>query len=132
MMKTKMNNKKQKSLLQAMECVVELSKNSKLSKEFFRKAKSEIKLLSDSYGISETQAVLFCVCMEKGPCRVDYNDLAEHLDISKIKILGYATDIDALVRRRLLKYRDVKDEEDFDVPGAAFMTAKRDDPQSLR
>ena len=44
MMKTKMNNKKQKSLLQAMECVVELSKDSKLSKEFFRKAKSEIKL----------------------------------------------------------------------------------------
>ena len=131
MMKTKMNNKKQKSLLQAMECVVELSKDSKLSKEFFRKAKSEIKLLSDSYGISETQAVLFCVCMEKGPCRVDYNDLAEHLDISKIKILGYATDIDALVRRRLLKYRDVKDEEDFDVPAVVVRCLKHNQVYQL-
>ena len=131
MMKTKMNKKKQKSLLQAMECVVELSKDSKLSKEFFRKAKSEIKLLSDSYGISETQAVLFCVCMEKGPCRVDYNDLAEHLDISKIKILGYATDIDALVRRRLLKYRDVKDEEDFDVPAVVVRCLKHNQVYQL-
>ena len=131
MMKTQMNNKKQKSLLQAMECVVELSKDSKLSKEFFRKAKSEIKLLSDSYGISETQAVLFCVCMEKGPCRVDYNDLAEHLDISKIKILGYATDIDALVRRRLLKYRDVKDEEDFDVPAVVVRCLKHNQVYQL-
>ena len=81
-----------------------------------KKAKTEIQLLAKSYEITERQVVLFCVCMEKGPRRVDYDDLASHLDISKIKMMGYATDIDALVRRRLLKYRDVKDEEDFDVP----------------
>ena len=64
------------TLLQAMERIVELSKDSKLSKEFFRKAKTEIKLLAESYGINERQAVLFCVCMEKGPRRVDNDDLA--------------------------------------------------------
>ena len=108
--------KKEMTLLQAMERVVELSRDSKLSKEFFRKAKAEIKLLAESYGITELQAVLFCVCMEKGPNRVDYDDIANHLDLNKIKVFGYASDIDALVRRRLLKYRDVKDEEDFDIP----------------
>ena len=106
-----------------MERIVELSKDSKLSKEFFRKAKAEIKLLADSYGVTETQAVLFCVCMEKGPRRVDYDDLSSYLNISNIKMLAYATDIDALVHRRLLKYRDVKDEEDFDVPTAVVRSA---------
>ena len=58
--------------------------------------------------------------MEKGPRRVDYDDLASYLDINKISALGFAADIDALVRRRLLRYRDVKDEDDFDVPKTEF------------
>ncbi len=126
-----MKAKKELTLLQAIERIVELSKDSKLSKDFFRKAKAEIKLLADSHGITELQAVLFCICMEKGPRRVDYDDLANHLDISKIRILSYATDIDALVRRRLLKYRDVKDEEDFDVPTAVVRCLKHNQVYQL-
>ncbi len=120
--------KKQMTLLQAMERVVELSKD---SQEFMKKAKTEIQLLAKSYEVTERQAVLFCVCMEKGPRRVDYDDLASHLDISKIKMMGYATDIDALVRRRLLKYRDVKDEEDFDVPNAVVRCLKHNEVYQL-
>ena len=60
--------------------------------------------------------------MEKGPRRVDYDDLASYLDINKISALGFAADIDALVRRRLLRYRDVKDEDDFDVSKTEFFT----------
>ena len=126
-----MKTKNKMTLLQAMERIVELSRDSKLSKEFFRKAKAEIKLLAESYGISETQAVLFCVCMEKGPRRVDYDDLSRYLDISNIKMLAYATDIDALVHRRLLKYRDVKDEEDFDVPTAVVRCLKHNEVYQL-
>ena len=44
--------KKEMTLLQAMERVVELSRDSKMSKELFRKAKAEIKLLAESYGIT--------------------------------------------------------------------------------
>jgi hypothetical protein len=123
--------KKQMTLLQAMERVVELSKDSQMSQEFMKKAKAEIQLLANSYEITKQQAVLFCVCMEKGPRRVDYDDLASHLDISKIKMMGYATDIDALVRRRLLKYRDVRDEEDFDVPNAVVRCLKHNEVYQL-
>ena len=123
--------KKQMTLLQAMERVVELSKDSQMSQEFMKKAKAEIQLLAKSYEITGRQVVLFCVCMEKGPRRVDYDDLASHLDISKIKMMGYATDIDALVRRRLLKYRDVKDEEDFDVPNAVVRCLKHNEVYQL-
>jgi hypothetical protein len=121
------SNKKEMTLLQAIERVVELSEDSKMSKEFMRKAKPEIQLLAKSYGITERQAVLFCVCMERGPRCVDYNDLASYLDIKKISALSFAGDIDALVRRRLLKYRDVKDEDDFDIPTAVIRCLKHNE-----
>ena len=131
-MATKMNNKKKGvTLLQAIERVVELSRDSKMSQEFMKKAKAEIQLLAKSYGITERQAVLFCICMEKGPNRVDYSDLASHLDMNKISVLGYASDIDALVRRRLLKYRDVKDEDDFDIPTAVIRCLKHNEVYEL-
>ena len=119
------------TLLQAIERVVELSRNSKMSDEFMLEAAPEISLLTNSYGITERQAVLFCICMEKGPRRVDYDDLASHLDMNRISVLGYAADIDALVRRRLLKFRDVKDEDDFDIPTAVIRCLKHNEVYEL-
>ena len=119
------------TLLQALERVVELSRNSKMSKTFMNKAKQEINFLADSYGITEQQAVLFAICMEKGPNRVDYDDIANFLDISKINSFRYATDIDALVHRRLLKFRDVKDEDDFDIPAIVIRMLKHNEVYQL-
>jgi hypothetical protein len=123
--------KQEMTLLQAIERVVELADGSKMSKEFMMKAKTEIQMLAKSFGITERQTVLFCVCMEKGPRRVDYDDLASYLDLNKIGVLSYASDIDALVRRRLLKYRDVKDEDDFDIPTAVIRCLKHNEVYQL-
>jgi hypothetical protein len=119
------------TLLQAIEKVVELAEDSKMSDEFMLKAAPEITLLAESFGITERQAVLFCICMEKGPRRVDYDDLASYLDLNKIGVLSYASDIDALVRRRLLKFRDVKDEDDFDIPSAVIRCLKHNEVYEL-
>ena len=119
------------TLLQAIEKVVELAEDSKMSEEFMLKAAPEIGLLAESFGITERQAVLFCVCMEKGPRRVDYDDLASFLDLNKIGVLSYASDIDALVRRRLLKFRDVKDEDDFDIPSVVIRSLKHNEVYQL-
>ena len=119
------------TLLQAIERVVEKAEDSSMSPEFMEEAKTEILLLSNSYGITERQAVLFCVCMEKGPRRVDYNDLASFLNLSKIRVLSYANDIDALVRRRLLRYRNAKDESDFDIPAAVIRCLKHNEVYQL-
>ena len=119
------------TLLQAIEKVVELAEDSKMSEEFMLKAAPEISLLAESYGITERQAVLFCVCMEKGPNRVDYDDLASYLDLNKIGVLSYASDIEALVRRRLLKFRDVKDEDDFDIPTVVIRSLKHNEVYQL-
>jgi hypothetical protein len=69
--------------------------------------------------------------MEKGPRRVDYDDLACYLDLNKIGVLGFASDIDALVRRRLLRYRDVKDEDDFDIPTVVIRCLKHNEVYQL-
>lgn len=130
-MATTMKNQKELTLLQAIERVVELAEDSKMSKEFMKKAKTEIQLLAKSFGITERQAVLFCVCMEKGPRHVDYDDLASYLDLNKIGVLSYASDIDALVRRRLLRYRDVKDEDDFDIPTVVIRCLKHNEVYQL-
>ena len=126
-----MKTKKDMTLLQAIERVVELAEDSKMSKEFIKKAKTEIQLLAKSFGITERQAVLFCVCMEKGPRRVDYDDLASYLNLNKIGVLSFASDIDALVRRRLLKFRDVKDEDDFDIPSVVIRCLKHNEVYQL-
>jgi len=129
--KKKIQQKSVPTLLQAIEKVVELAEDSKMSEEFMLKAAPEISLLAEGYGITERQAVLFCVCMEKGPRRVDYDDLASYLDLNKIGVLSYASDIDALVRRRLLKFRDVKDEDDFDIPTVVIRSLKHNEVYQL-
>ncbi len=118
---------KEMTLLRAIERVVEVSKDSKLKAEAKAEMAEEVKYLAERYGITERQAILFCVCMEKGPRRVDFDDLANFLDVSNIRILSYASDIDALVRRRLLRYRDAKDEDCFDVPQPVIKALKHNE-----
>ena len=95
--------KKELTLLQAIEKVVELVEDGELSKESLRKAKPYSSFLAKSYGITELQAVFFCISLENGPCRVDLNDIARFLGMSKIRALSYADEIGALVKRRLLR-----------------------------
>ena len=119
------------TLLEAIERVVELSKDSKMSNDFLQNASLETGLIADSYGITEQQAVLFCICMEHGPRRVDYDDFAQHLDLSNIRVLSYASDVDALIRRRLIRYRNVHDEDSFDVNQSVIKALKRNEAYQL-
>lgn len=127
----KKDKMKKPTLLQAVERVVELSRDSKLSDKFMKEASLEVGFLAESFGITERQAVLFCVCMEKGPRRVDFDDLANFLDVNNIRILSYASDIDALVHRRLLRYRDANDEDQFDVPMPVIKALKHNEVYQL-
>ena len=115
------------TLLRAIERVVEVSRDSKLKAEAKAEMADEVRYLAERYGITERQVILFCVCMEKGPRRVDYDDLANFLDVNNIRILSYASDIDALVRRRLLRYRDAKDEDSFDIPQPVIRALKHNE-----
>ena len=70
----KTQTKPQLTLLQAIQNVAELSSDSKLSDDFMKSVKDDTKFLAKKYGFTEQQAVLFAVCMEKGPNNVDFRD----------------------------------------------------------
>ena len=127
----KTQTKPQLTLLKAIQNVAELSQDSKLGDDFVKSVKDDTKFLAKKYGITEQQAVLFAVCMEKGPNNVDFHDIASHLDISRIAALGFAPDINALVHRRLLRYRDAKEEDCFDVSAAVIRCLKHNEVYEL-
>ena len=64
------------TLLEAVERVIAAAEESKLEDVHLLMVSPEIGMIADGYGITEQQAVLFCACLEKGPNRIDYNDLA--------------------------------------------------------
>ncbi|MBP5562334.1 MAG: AAA family ATPase [Muribaculaceae bacterium] len=128
--KTKKQSK-QMTLLSAIERVARLSKDSKLSATLFKKAHREISFLAKQYGISEEQAVLFSVCLEVGPRRIDCDDMARYLNMNKLQFMMQASDIDALVRRRLIRYLDVSEEDDFSVPGVVLKSLKHNEVYEL-
>ena len=117
--------KKDMTLLEAVERIVMLSRDSKLSMEFMKSAEIEIKYLAKQYGITMVQAVLFSVCIQVGPCHISYYSLGEHLNLGKISMLKYASDIDALVNRKLLCCTDHKGEDDYRIPSEVTRTLKR-------
>ena len=123
--------RQKKTLLNAIEHIVEAARNSQLSDEAMAMMAPDTKFLAKSFGVTERQAVLFCICMEKGPRRVDFSDLASFLGVNHIRILTLGDDIDALVRRRLLRYRDVKDEDEFDIPQPVVKALKHNEVYEL-
>ena len=122
---------KMPTLIQAIDKVAEEARDSKFSDEFFLRVAPELGLLSDTYHITERQAALLSISLLCGPYRVDFHDFARHLDVSNICVLSFAHDIDELVRRRLLRYRDAKDRDTFDVPQAVINCLKRNEPYEL-
>ena len=119
------------TLLQTIERVVELSKDSELDDEFLESAEPELTLLSSRLGVTPVQAVLFSICLDCGPYRVNYDDLAGHLDMGNVRVLSYGKDLDALVRRRLLRYRDVVEGDSVGVPRDVLKALKNDEVPEL-
>jgi len=115
------------TLLMAMDKVAEGSDGSKLNEQFFLQFSQEIGLLSDTFGVTELQAVLLSVSLQRGPYQVDYGDFARQFDMTNIQALSFAGDLDVLVRKHLLRYRDAKDKDSFDVSRHVINCLKRNE-----
>ena len=120
-------NKQDNTLLQLMEILSEKSDDSRLSEEFWAQNGDAANELAARLSITPTQAVLFSICLRRGPRNVDFDDIARHLDISNIMALNYNDDINALIRAKYLKYRDAKDQDSFDVPVPVIRALKNNE-----
>ena len=115
------------TILQLMEILSEMSDNSQLGEEFWAENGDAAQELGKRLAITPAQAVLLSVCLLKGPRNVDFDDIARHLDISNIRALSYSDDINALVRRKYIKYRDAKKEDSFDIPVGVIRALKNNE-----
>ena len=117
----------EKTILQLMEILSEKSNDSKLGEEFWAENGAAAAELGDRLELTPKQAVLLSICLRRGPRRVEFSDIASHLDISNIRALGYSDDVNALIRAKYLKYRDAKDEDEFDIPVSVVRSLKNNE-----
>ena len=123
-----MENKiEEMTILQLMDCLSEKAYDSKLSDEFWAENGSYADELGKRLSLTPLLAVLFSVCLRKGPRRVDFEDIASFLDISKIKALTFSDEFNALIRIKYLKYHDAKDEDEFDIPVPVVRSLKNNE-----
>jgi len=113
-------------ILDLMEILSGKSDDSRLDESFWTRYGPVAEELGRRLSVTPSQAVLFSVCLRKGPRNVSYEDIAHHLDISNIMALSKCSDdIDALVRIKYLRYRDARDEESFDIPVPVIRALKK-------
>ena len=119
--------KKDPDLLTAMENISILSSGSKLADTLLTDINPYVRILSKRMGMTPREAIVFSISVERGPFNVDYSDFSNHLGISKIASLRLGKEVDSLVRKRLLRYRNAKEQNSFDIPSPVLNALKRDE-----
>jgi DNA polymerase III delta prime subunit len=116
------------TLLSAVEQVVEMSSDSNLDDEFFKKTKRYINYLSRKLSLTPIQSVFLSIFLDKyGEDAIYINDLSRHIGCSHIKILQYISDIDELERRQFIRCRRRNDDLlTWRVPHAVVCAFKDD------
>ena len=123
-----MENKiEEMTILQLMDSLSEKAYDSKLSDEFWAENGCYADELGKRLSLTPLQTVLLSLCLRKGPRRVDFDDIASFLDISKIKALTFSDEFNALIRIKYLKYHDAKDEDEFDIPVPVVRSLKNNE-----
>ncbi len=105
MKKNKINTECDTSLLKCVEKIANAAESSEISSKFLSDNKEDLKRLSDFLEISETQAVLFSVIfnLNFGSTTVDLEQMADYFKCSAVSVVGYLTELDNLVEKKLLR-----------------------------
>ena len=92
-----------KSLLDAIETVVEYAGNSELKEEFFEVVAPHLDYLASRLGITRNEAFMLSLAVNNGAnCRMTLRELSQFFDCPRIKVLKYAQSLDSLVERKYM------------------------------
>ena len=85
-------------LLESIGKIYEESKDCKLEPAFFETVENDLNVLSDYFGISNTQSLLVAMIfsLNYNGDTVDFNDLTEYFDCNPMKLLEYSSDFENL------------------------------------
>lgn len=119
----------QGTLLDAIEKTVIASENSKLSDDFFEQGQPFIKFLSEKFGLTPVQTVLFAGFIEASfDGSISCRDLIRFFRCENVTLMRFAKDINALVERHLLKEGIVDaDRKTYYVPTEVLEALERDE-----
>ena len=92
------------TMLEAVNKIIELVENSKLSKQFYDQATPYIKVLMDSQGFSQIQSVMVALIAEATSMddETSLSDIADFVDCNGIQIMQYKGEIEELVKKGYL------------------------------
>lgn len=112
------------TVLEAIEKIVILANDSKLSDSFIEKATPYLQVIANKQGISNMQALFLSLFLERSTCscKTDLSDIAEILDCRAVTILKYQSMLDDLVRKQFIRMsHDYNDEIHYFVPKKVIM-----------
>ena len=91
-------------LLTAVEQIVELAKDSQLSKEFFRKADKYIKYVSTKLELTKEQSVMMALFINHSDDNhIRISELSEDVKCTTTRIIRYMNDIDVLETKEFIR-----------------------------
>jgi hypothetical protein len=98
------NQKKELTLLEHIEQIVELSEKSKLSDTFYEKAGEHLAVVCRILNLTPVQAILFSHLVDRSNDHaILISEIAEKLKIRTVRLIQYQNDIDELEKRRLIR-----------------------------
>ena len=113
------------TVLEAIEKIVVLANDCKLSDSFFKESTPYLQVVADKQGISNIQALFLSLFLERSTCsrKTDLSDIAEILDCRAVSILKYQSMLDDLVRKHFIRMaHNYNDEISYFVPKKVIMT----------
>lgn len=124
------------TLLANMERVVELAKLLRPTrKKFDKEAAPYLKFIADKMDLTERQAFLFSLFMEKSQeSRIYISSFADIIGCSNLSIISMFPDAEVLVARKLIVRTKRKDDTYYKVPQAVVMAVGKNEaycPQAL-
>lgn len=123
------SKKTPKTLLDAFEKIVELSRDSELSADFFKAARPEIKFISKKLSLSDMQAVLLSVFIDKSEdSRIRASEIASFLGIGTIRMLKQIDEIEGLVEKGYIKGSSRRDDRTYRVPSQVIKAMRQNEP----
>ncbi|MDH6344296.1 hypothetical protein M2480_003193 [Parabacteroides sp. PFB2-12] len=122
----KAKRKSPKTLLQHIECIIELVEKSGLSDEFYQKAKRSIAFVAKKMNLTPDQVILFAVFIEKSDDNnIVISDLSKFIGCRNIKTISLMSDIDELERLRIIRCCREDSRQRYRVPVEVIQAIKK-------
>ena len=121
----RIDNKKELTIIDAIEQVVILVRESSFCPAFYRVAKRPLEYLTERLSLTTDQAVLFAIFVNfSNESRISLSEITNFAGCTQIEILRRAADMEELKKRRFIRRSSNKRGESYYVTPAALKAVK--------